>query len=381
MNQLIHLGGVIFQNILRTTWQASVLAVLILLAQLLLRKRLSPSWRYGLWLLLVVRLLMPVSPQCAFSIFNLARTTPKQPTALSPPLPGAAAVVGEAPENIPPHIPVVATLRPPSLSVATAAAAIPAAKLDWFAIAFWGWLAGVCFMGARLVWTNGRFRSRIAGYQPVAEASVTRLFNECRANFKITRPVWLIESEEMESPAVYGLWRKWLLLPDGVFERFSTEELRCIFLHELAHIKRGDLGVNWLVSLLQVLHWFNPVLWLAWARMRADREMATDALALAHVRQSDHASYGETILKVLEGLTSGTGVAGAGWYRREHGADQGTAYRHWPARKALEMGRHNSRRPHCRTWFNRCSNPKADARPGHDGQVFRAGAGRCRAFD
>jgi bla regulator protein BlaR1 len=115
--------------------------------------------------------------------------------------------------------------------------------------------------------------------------------------------VRLIESEEVESPAVYGLWRKWLLLPDGVFERFSTAELRCIFLHELAHIKRGDLGVNWLVAGLRVLHWFNPVLWLAWARMRADRELATDALALAHVRESDHTSYGETILKVLEGLT------------------------------------------------------------------------------
>jgi len=114
----------------------------------------------------------------------------------------------------------------------------------------------------------------------------------------------------VESPAVYGLWRKRLLLPDGIFERFSTDELRCIFLRELAHIKRGDLAVNWLVAALRVLHWFNPVLWLAWARMRADRELATDALALAHVRQSDHASYGETILKVLEGLTGEKALPG-----------------------------------------------------------------------
>jgi len=70
------------------------------------------------------------------------------------------------------------------------------------------------------------------------------------------------------------------------------------------------LAVNWLVALLQVLHWFNPVLWLAWARMRADRELATDALALAHVRESDHAPYGETILKVLEGLTGEPALPG-----------------------------------------------------------------------
>jgi len=306
MSTLTHLGGGVFQWILQTSWQAAVLAGLVLLAQWLLRKRLSPSWRYGLWLLLVVRLLMPVPPQSAFSIFNLARTAPTHDASdgLAPPVDGgrnlmANSISGTAPPSSPgagdPHFDLA--LKPPG------AASRPAWKMDWFGLALCGWLAGVCFFAARLVWTNGRFRARIGGYQPVADENGTRLFNECRAAFKITQPVTLIESEEVESPAVYGIWRKWLLLPDGVFERFSTEELRCIFLHELAHLNRGDLAVNWLVALLQVLHWFNPVLWLAWARMRADRELATDALALAHVREGDHAPYGETILKVLEGLS------------------------------------------------------------------------------
>jgi beta-lactamase regulating signal transducer with metallopeptidase domain len=178
----------------------------------------------------------------------------------------------------------------------------PAVKLDAYAIALYGWLAGVCLFGARLFWTHDHFRSRISGYQPVVDANVMRVFEDCRASLKITQAVRLIETVEVESPAVYGLWRKWLLLPDGVFERFSTRELRCIFLHELAHIKRGDLAVNWLVSVLQVAHWFNPVLWLAFARMRADREQAADALALAHVAETENIAYGETILKVVENL-------------------------------------------------------------------------------
>jgi beta-lactamase regulating signal transducer with metallopeptidase domain len=310
MSTLATLGGGIFRWVLQTTWQAAVLAGLILAAQWLLRKRLSPSWRYGLWLLLAARLLMPVPPQSALSIFNLARTAPPHSVAASP-APLAPAAAGIEPAAVsPPSIPMAAGPRQAPLVLQAPPPAGHAAKVDWFAVALCGWLAGVCFFGARLLWTNWRFRSRIAGYQPVADETVTRLFSNCRAAFKIRRPVRLIESEEVESPAVYGLWRKWLLLPDGVFERFSTAELRCIFLHELAHIKRGDLGVNWLVAGLQVLHWFNPVLWLAWARMRADRELATDALALAHVRQSDHASYGETILKVLEGVTGARALPG-----------------------------------------------------------------------
>ena len=52
MNHLAHLGDGVFRWVAQTTWQAAVLAIMILLAQGLLRKRLSPGWRYGLWLLL-----------------------------------------------------------------------------------------------------------------------------------------------------------------------------------------------------------------------------------------------------------------------------------------------------------------------------------------
>jgi beta-lactamase regulating signal transducer with metallopeptidase domain len=309
---LTHLGGGVFRWVLQSSWQAAVLAVLILLAQGLLRKRLAPSWRYGLWLLLVARLLMPVPPQSAFSIFNLARTVPAYP-------PGAALqpTIGADPYFVVNSFNGVVHLfngtarmdlhamteprddpSPPPSGVTIR----PASQITWFKVGFWGWLAGACFFGARLVWTNARFCSRIGGYQPSADENVTRLFNECRAAFNITQPVRMIESEEVESPAVYGLWRKWLLLPDGIFERFSSEELRHIFLHELAHIKRRDIEVNWLTALLRILHWFNPMIWLAFARMRADRELATDALALTHVAGTENVSYGETILKVVENL-------------------------------------------------------------------------------
>lgn len=62
-----------FGWLLQTTWRAAVIAVIILLAQWLLRNRLSPAWRHGLWFLLVARLLMPTTPGSAVSVFNLAK--------------------------------------------------------------------------------------------------------------------------------------------------------------------------------------------------------------------------------------------------------------------------------------------------------------------
>jgi beta-lactamase regulating signal transducer with metallopeptidase domain len=318
MNHLIHLGDGVFRWVAQTTWQAAVLAMMILLAQGLLRKRLSPGWRYGLWLLLVARLLMPGTPPSAFSIFNLAPPAPKHVFTASswPTRIGSGSSFDVNYFNGTPQMPVPNVIEQPEDTIFQRRLRVMvkpgvreivrpdpvSKKIEPPNILFWGWLAGVCFFGARLLWTNARFRSRLNDYQPVADENVTSLFSECRTAFNITHPVRLIESDEVESPAVYGLWRKCLLLPDGIFERFSSEELRHIFLHELAHIKRRDIEVNWLTTLLQILHWFNPVLWLAFARMRADRELATDALALAHVAGTENVSYGETILKVVENL-------------------------------------------------------------------------------
>src|ERR1035438_1189499 len=72
MNSTI-LGGNSFSWVLQTSWQAGVLVLLVLIVQMLFRNKLSPAWRYGLWLLIVVRLMMPTAPQSDLSIFNVAK--------------------------------------------------------------------------------------------------------------------------------------------------------------------------------------------------------------------------------------------------------------------------------------------------------------------
>jgi beta-lactamase regulating signal transducer with metallopeptidase domain len=308
MPNLIHWVEEVFRWILQTTWQTAVLVGLILLAQWLLRRRLAPAWRYGLWLLLIARLLMPVVPPSGFSIFNLAKTdlansrvdawqlTRAVDTNPRPPISNLDATPStdftpakeSRQDRFNPSIPPPGVVINPNAS----------SGIDWPKVTCSAWLLGVLLFASRLVWTNVRFRSRIGQHRPIADENVIRLFDECRKEFKITQPVRIIESAEIESPGVYGFWRKWLLLPEGVFEQFSREELRHTFLHELAHLKRRDLEVNWLAAFLQILHWFNPVIWLAFARMRADRELATDALVLSHVSATDNVAYGETIIKV-----------------------------------------------------------------------------------
>ena len=93
-----------------------------------------------------------------------------------------------------------------------------------------------------------------------------------------------------------------LLLPRGMAAEFDRSELRYIFLHELAHVRRGDLWINCIVTLLQILHWFNPLIWLGFARMRSDRELACDEMALQHTGEMEAEAYGMTIIKLLKGI-------------------------------------------------------------------------------
>jgi len=64
------------------------------------------------------------------------------------------------------------------------------------------------------------------------------------------------------------------------------------------------------MTLLQIVHWFNPVIWLASSRMRTDRELACDALALSLIRDYERQPYGQTIIKFLEGFVHPVAVPG-----------------------------------------------------------------------
>jgi bla regulator protein blaR1 len=307
------LAGDSFSWVLQTSWQAAVLVLLVLIVQMIFRHKLSPAWRYRLWLLVVVRLLLPSAPQTACSIFNVVKLPPplarvesaSLPRTPVPPLPSAdeeAKPVLQSPIGA---FDTPANLRSDQAELLPGIARgnlTRATILDWHRVAVLVWLLGSCFFATRLLWSNLRFWLRIAAEPAVTNEPARRQLDACRSELGIRRAVDLIETEEVESPSVHGLWRKRLLLPKGIFDRFSAEQMRCIFLHELAHIKRRDLEVNWLASVLQALHWFNPLVLLGFARMRADREMACDALALGHLGKAASESYGDTIIKVVENL-------------------------------------------------------------------------------
>ena len=295
----------------RASWQASVVAVFVLAAQWLCRTRLAPKWRSALWGLVLVRLMMPVAPESAWSVFNLARRDRLAPAKQSE-------SVAFPPQDWP--MPVGVSTRPISLSQSIPVATLPtpaspakrsprewwrAAGLLWAvgALAYGGWL----FLGSRVL------RRKLRNHTLLADTRILAALEQCRLALGLARAPEVWVTSAVDSPAISGLARCRLLLPPKLIETLSLAEWRHVFMHELAHVRRWDVQANWLMVGLQGVHWFNPLVWFAFGRMRADRELACDAAALACCGEDEVPAYGGTLIKLLEGfggVSARTGLVG-----------------------------------------------------------------------
>ena len=88
------------------------------------------------------------------------------------------------------------------------------------------------------------------------------------------------EVDGLSVPAVFGLWNPTICLPPGTAETLSANELAWVLSHELSHIKRRDAWLLTIATLARALHWFNPIMHLAFSRLRLYVEQAADDLAV-----------------------------------------------------------------------------------------------------
>ncbi|WP_035611114.1 M56 family metallopeptidase [Haloferula sp. BvORR071] len=265
-----------FEWLLATTLRASAMAVAILGIQFLLRRWLPPQWRHALWVPFLLVLALPVLPKVPFGIFP-------QKVAANAEVSGAA---------------IEAETSALPLAEAPAAAAPIAARAS--SVNPWAitWLAGSVIMLGIGIASYQRNMRRIKRAVVPLDASLRQSLAQAAREVGLQRKTLVIVSTAVDSPAVTGLLRPTLLLPAGFPSGFSESQARLILLHEFTHLKRFDLPVNWLTCIFQAMHWFNPILWFAFARLRADRESACDAQVLSLDKADHRADYGHALLKL-----------------------------------------------------------------------------------
>lgn len=284
----------IFEWTWKTSLYASVLIVLVLAIQVAFGKRLPVRLRYALGLLVLLRLMIPVVPASSFSLYNLggdfaAHSSQKEVRSV-------AEIQALSPQRA--NLPATLPTAPTSSALAS--------PISFSTMASVIWLAGLV-ISLLIIWRRHRKFSRWINSQPVFEdGRVKNLLNECRPMMRVRCEVGIVRAPQPATPALFGWRRPRLLLPDGLCEKLEPRELRMILLHELAHVKRADILLNWIIIFVRSLHWFNPLVWLALRRLRADRELVCDAVVMSHLGADERRLYGNTMIKLLDDF-SGAG--------------------------------------------------------------------------
>ena len=281
--------GTVASFLFAAAWKGTLLVALALVVHRVARNRVPSRWLCALLLVAIVRLLVPVAPPAPFSFFNLIATDAPRP---------AAMVFGADDGNV-----------ARSLAGPDARKPDPRPATDrWIPalLALWG--AGVLFAIARAAFQTRRFRRQLAEAVDVARDDVLAVVDDCRAILNVRRRVRIVTTSAVATPSLHGWMHPTLLLPDGFLDSFSREQLRHVVLHELAHLRRSDVLVNWIATAAQALHWFNPLVRLAVARLAEERELACDALALATLRAEERPAYGGTVLELVNRMRAAPAV-------------------------------------------------------------------------
>jgi beta-lactamase regulating signal transducer with metallopeptidase domain len=282
-------------------WQASLLILVVSGLDLLIRRWVWPQVRYVLWLLIFVKLLIPpgwylptaVVPRLFGETQELLgrvwdRQFP-QPAALQ-------AAESALPESAAIPQPVTGPARPDT-TASTPAQLLPQAYL----LAFW--LAGMSLFLFLLIFKMAKLRRwhRQQEERKTIPPWFHELLVETSRHLNLEQLPAIVFSRDAVTPAVYGVFRPVLLLPEHYLNDLSREEAEHVLLHELCHVKRGDLWIHGLVLLLQVAYWFNPFLLWAHRQLRHVREMCCDQTLAARLQDRTDA-YRQTLLNTAREL-------------------------------------------------------------------------------
>ena len=299
----------------------TVLGLLLWLLRPLTRKLFSWKWHYYLWLAVLLRLALPVHVDMGWEILP-ARESGVSAVSELPEAGGRAfvdaqisgeQVSGEQASGEQSSIEQYSTEQFSTENLVEAegtgqaqrnsAGTLPesARSFEWEALWQWGFLIWLAGAAASLAVRGLRCR-RFLRYikedcRRVSEDRLQHLAGRLAEELRIPGWVWVYESPRTATPALIGLRRSFIVLPQAECE---LKEAELVLRHELIHLKRKDLWYKALFQLVCCIHWFNPVLILFERRMEQDCELSCDEAVIAPLREEERKVYGNVLLDTAE---------------------------------------------------------------------------------
>lgn len=281
------------------------LALVVLFVNVAGRRWLSAGQVGCLWCLVLLRLLLPSAPASPLSLQNLL---PQPDTSVvtdarigfTVDLNNSTEEELSGPAESPVEIVAGTLLAHPTTMPVFADDPVDAIT----ALCELAWLAAAFVIPAWTLFLHWRFRRRVRQTPVCRDERMQRLWDRCctQAGLRGVPPIVLFDG--VRHPAVMGVIHPELLLPLDAAQ-LSDAELEMVMLHELAHVRRWDIAINWAMVALRATQWWNPVYWIAAGRFRSLREQACDAFVVRTLRRPVAREYSELLLSLAQRPSGG----------------------------------------------------------------------------
>lgn len=179
--------------------------------------------------------------------------------------------------------PIAVNRAPAALAVTAIVPPIPT-EFNWLAVAnTWLvplWACGVLALSVRLLWGCAKVSTLKRTGDP-AEPAVLATVARLSERVGVSGPVRVLISSLTDGPSVIGALRPVILLPAATLLGLTADQLEAVLAHELAHIRRFDYLVNIAQMLIETLFFYHPVVWWISGRIRRERELCCDDIAVS----------------------------------------------------------------------------------------------------
>ncbi len=295
---------------LSMSFSGSLLILALLLGKRFLKNKISRQWQYYIWLVVVVRLLLPFGPEASLmgkayqavdqAISQAAPLPPQQQSPQSGPGGNLAPAVGAEQHNETVNSPADdVTAAPPLQEIG-----VLTADHVWLI-----WLAAALGILIRKITIYQGFARYIrAGWTPVSDIELLDRVSAAAEQAGVRQPAELCVNPLISSPLLMGFFHPCIVLPRA---ELSETDFYYTVLHELIHYKRRDMLYKWLVQAAVCLHWFNPLVHLMSREITRACEFSCDEAVLTKEGAGSAQDYGKTLLDAM---------AAVGRYRETIGA-------------------------------------------------------------
>ncbi|MDE7203944.1 MAG: M56 family metallopeptidase [Lachnospiraceae bacterium] len=290
--------SVVMKSVFSLSLSGSLLILVLFFGKPLFKNRLSRQWQYYIWLVVIVRLLLPIAPETSivgelFANMNQAGhsniQTPAFPT-----------IENDTTQIVPMEEGTVIRYQESVRNGGkTSVTEIPVKSMKkklWQNL--WiPWLVIAALLLIRKITLYQSFVKYVkAGHREVSDTDLLDRLAQVGEQAGVRRPMELYVNSLVPSPLLIGFFRPCIILQTA---DLTEEDFQYTIWHELVHYKRKDMFYKWLVQLTVCLHWFNPLVWLMGKEINHACEFSCDEAVIESLGEGERRAYGDTLFRAM----------------------------------------------------------------------------------